>query len=147
MLVSETMSTNVKTARADTPVKELANIMCINNISGLPVVDDDNNIVGIVSEKDLLRKMFPDISDLAKEEGMPNFEEMEQNYSETLDLVANDIMTKAVSSVSPEMPIMKAASLMCARNIRRIPVVEGNKLAGIISIGDVHKAIYQDALA
>ncbi|KAG1682819.1 Phosphoglucomutase [Nymphon striatum] len=148
MLVSETMSTNVKTAKADTPVKELANIMCINNISGLPVVDDENKIVGIVSEKDLLRKMFPDISDLAKEEGMPNFEEMEKNYSETLNLVANDIMTKAVSSVSPEMPIMKAASLMCARNIRRIPVVEeNNKLAGIISIGDVHKAIYQDALA
>ena len=58
-----------------------------------------------------------------------------------------DIMSTTVSSVKSDMPIMKAASLMCARNIRRIPVVDGRKLVGIISIGDVHKAIYQNTLA
>ncbi len=145
MLVSETMTTTVKTAKADTPVRNLANIMCLNKISGLPVVDDENNIIGIVSEKDILKRMFPNMSDLA-EDGMPNFEEMEKNYAETLNLAAEDIMTTRVSSVKPGMPIMKAASLMCLRNIRRIPVVEDNKLVGIISIGDVHKAIYQDTL-
>ena len=147
MKVSETMTTGVKTASADTPVKELANIMCLNNISGLPVVDSNNTIVGIVSEKDLLRRMFPDMSDLVTEGGMPDFEEMEKSYSDTLRLVASDIMTTNVASVSSDMPIMKAASLMCVRNIRRIPVVDNNKLVGIISIGDVHKAIYQDALS
>jgi len=146
MKVSEIMTSSVKTTSANTPVKELANIMCLNNISGLPVVDDDK-IVGIVSEKDLLKRMFPDIADLAREEGMPDFEDMEKNYSDTLSLIASDIMTKTVSSVSSEMPIMKAASMMCARNIRRIPVVDNNKLVGIISIGDVHKAIYQEALS
>lgn len=147
MLVSETMSTNVKTATANTPVKELANIMCINNISGLPVIDEENNIIGIVSEKDLLRRMFPDMADLVTEGSLPNFEEMEKNYSDTLSLIASDIMTKKVSSVKPDMPIMKAASMMCVHNIRRIPVVDNNKLVGIISIGDVHKAIYQETLA
>ncbi len=146
MKVSEIMTSSVKTTSANTPVKELANIMCLNNISGLPVVDDDK-IVGIVSEKDLLKRMFPDIADLAREEGMPDFEDMEKNYSDTLSLIASDIMTKTVSSVSSEMPIMKAASMMCARNIRRIPVMDNNKLVGIISIGDVHKAIYQEALS
>lgn len=145
MLVSETMTTSVKTAKADTPVKELANIMCLNNISGLPVVDDEDNIVGIVSEKDLLKKMFPDMKEIANE-GKPDFEEMEKKYSEALELIADDIMTKNVSSVTSDMPIMKAASLMCVRNIRRIPVVDNGKLVGIISIGDVHKAIYQNTL-
>ena len=146
MLVSETMTTGVKTAKADTPVKELANIMCLNNISGLPVVDDEGNIVGIVSEKDLLKRMFPDMKQIA-DEGKPNFEEMEKNYADTLDLQAKDIMTTTVSSVTPDMPIMKAASLMCVRTIRRIPVEENGKLVGIISIGDVHKAIYQNTIA
>jgi len=145
MLVSEKMSTNVKSAKIDTPVKELANIMCLNNISGLPVVDDDNNIIGIVSEKDLLKRMFPNMEDIA-DSGMPNFEDMEKSYSDTLNLVADDIMTKSVSSVTSDMPIMKAATLMCAKNIRRIPVVDSRKLVGIISIGDVHKAIYQETL-
>jgi len=146
MLVSETMTTNVKTAFVETPVRTLANLMCLNKISGLPVIDENNNIVGIVSEKDILRRMFPEMSDLA-DGGKPNFEDMEKNYSDTLELQAKDIMTYVVSSVTPDMPIMKAASLMCLKNIRRIPVVDDGKLVGIISIGDVHKAIYQNTLA
>ena len=146
MIVSDIMTTGVKTANADTPVKDIANTMCFNSISGLPIVDSDDNIVGIVSEKDLLRRMFPDMKTIA-EEGTPNFEEMEKGYTDTLHLIADDIMTKTVSSVTPDMPIMKAASLMCIHNIRRIPVAENNKLVGIVSIGDVHKAIFQSCLS
>ena len=147
MIVSEIMTTGVKTANADTPVKEIANTMCFNKISGLPIVDADNRIIGIVSEKDLLKRMFPDMATIAAE-GRPNFEEMEKGYADTLQLIASDIMTTTVSSVSPEMPIMKAASLMCINNIRRIPAAdEDGKLVGIISIGDVHKAIFQSSMA
>ena len=142
MKVSEIMTTSVKTASADTPVKEIANTMCFNKISGLPIVDADQNIVGIVSEKDLLKRMFPDIATVATE-GRPNFEDMERSYVDTLQLKASDIMTTPVSSVAPDMPIMKAASMMCINNIRRIPVTENKRLVGIISIGDVHKAIFQ----
>jgi len=145
MIVSEIMTTNVKTAQADTPVKEIANIMCFNKISGLPIVDDNDKIIGIVSEKDLLQRMFPDMATIA-EEGRPNFEEMEKSYADTLHLKAQDIMTTIVSTVSPEMPIMKAASMMCINKIRRIPVAHNDILVGIISIGDVHKAIYQSSL-
>ena len=145
MKVSEIMTTGVKTAKADTPVKEIANTMCFNKISGLPIVDDNDKIIGIVSEKDLLTKMFPDMATIASE-GRPNFEEMEKDYADTLQLVADDIMTKTVSSVTPDMPIMKAASMMCVNKIRRIPVSENDKIVGIISIGDVHKAIFQNSL-
>ncbi|MCK5726805.1 MAG: CBS domain-containing protein [Thiotrichaceae bacterium] len=146
MKVEEIMTTGVKTTHADTSVKEAANIMCLNNISGLPVVDDDNNIIGIVSEKDVLRKMFPKMDDIVGDAGVPNFENMEQGYTSALGLKVSDIMSSAVASVSADMPIMKAASLMCLRQIRRIPVTKGNKLVGIVSIGDVHKAIYQQSL-
>jgi len=145
MKVSEIMTTGVKTAKADTPVKEIANTMCFNKISGLPIVDENDKIVGIVSEKDLLTKMFPDMATIAAE-GRPDFENMEKDYADTLQLVASDIMTKVVSTVSPDMPIMKAASMMCVSKIRRIPVAKDNKVVGIISIGDVHKAIFQNSL-
>ena len=145
MKVSEIMTTGVKTAKQDTPVKEIANTMCFNKISGLPIVDDNDKIIGIVSEKDLLKRMFPDMDTIAKE-GRPNFEEMEKGYADTLNLVAGDIMTRAVSAVTPDMPIMKAASMMCINQIRRIPVAENDKIVGIVSIGDVHKAIFQSSL-
>ena len=146
MLVSEIMTMGVKTAQMGTPVRELANVMCLNNISGLPVVDDKDNIVGVVSEKDILRKMFPDMQEIA-DEGRPDFEDMEKKYADALDLTAKDIMTSPVSSVTSDMPIMKAASMMCINTIRRIPVVDDGKVVGIVSIGDVHKAIYQNTLA
>jgi len=145
MIVSDIMTTAVKTAYADTPVKEIANTMCFNKISGLPIVDQNDKIIGIVSEKDLLKRMFPDMATLVSE-GRPNFEEMEKGYSDTLQLIASDIMTKTVSSVTPDMPIMKAASLMCINKIRRIPVAENNVIVGIVSIGDVHKAIFQSCI-
>ncbi len=134
-----------QTANADTSIRDIANTMCFNKISGLPIVDEDNKIIGIVSEKDLLKRMFPDMATIATE-GRPNFEEMEKGYADTLQLVASDIMTTTVSSVTPDMPIMKAASLMCINKIRRIPVTENDAVVGIISIGDVHKAIFQSSL-
>lgn len=146
MKVKEIMTTNIKSAKADTPVRDIVEVMCFNKISGLPVVDDDNNVVGVVSEKDVLKKMFPDISDVAKEEGTPDFEKMEKDYSDALMLKTGDLMTKLVASANPDMPIMKAVSIMCVQKIRRIPVVEGRKLVGIISLGDVHKAIFANSL-
>ncbi|QLQ31217.1 MAG: CBS domain-containing protein [Candidatus Thiothrix singaporensis] len=58
MKVKEIMTTNVKTAKADTPVRDIVEVMCFNKISGLPVVDDSNNVVGVVSEKTYYVKCF-----------------------------------------------------------------------------------------
>ena len=146
MQVKDMMCTDVKTCRADTPIKDIATIMCFNKISGLPVVDDDDNVVGIISEKDILCSMFPDMKELVESGAKTDFEEMEKDYSSVLDKTVNDLMTRVVASVSPDMPILRAASMMWLRKIRRIPVTENNKLVGILSMGDVHKSVFQDSL-
>ena len=146
MQVKDTMCTDVKTCKADTPIKEIATLMCFNKISGLPVVDDDNNVIGIISEKDILCSMFPDMKELVEAGGKADFEEMEKDYSSVLDKIVDDLMTRVVASVSPDMPILRAASMMWLRKIRRIPVTENNKLVGILSMGDVHKSIFQESL-
>ena len=140
------MCTDVKTCKVDTPIKDIAAIMCFNKISGLPVVDDDNNVVGIISEKDILCSMFPDMKELVESGAKTNFEEMEKDYSSVLNKIVDDLMTRVVASVSPDMPILRAASMMWLRKIRRIPVTENNKLVGILSMGDVHKSVFQDSL-
>jgi len=61
MIVQDIMSTDVKTVTADQPVKDIALMMIMDHISGAPVVDADNNLVGIISEKDILQHMFPEI--------------------------------------------------------------------------------------
>ena len=147
MIVKDIMNSSVKTAKADTPIKEIASIMCFNKISGVPVVYDNNKLVGVLSEKDILRAMFPDVEQIMLEGAKTDFESIEDDYRNVLDKKAGDLMTQAVASVTPDMPLLKAASLMCVKKIRRIPVTgENNQLVGIISIGDVHKAIFQESL-
>ena len=147
MIVQDIMNTAVKTANADTLIKDIASIMCFNKISGVPVIDKDEKLIGVLSEKDILKAMFPDVEQFMQEGAKPDFESIEADYKGLLDKKAQEFMTQTVASVTPEMPLLKAASLMCVKKIRRIPVTDkNNKLIGIISIGDVHKAIFQDSL-
>jgi len=147
MIVNDIMNTSVKTAHTDTLIQDIASIMCFNKISGVPVVNHNDELVGVLSEKDILKAMFPDVGQIMQEGAMPDFESIEADYKGLLDKKAGDFMTQTVASVQPEMPLLKAASMMCVKKIRRIPVTDNkNKLIGIISIGDVHKAIFQESL-
>lgn len=147
MIVKDIMTTVVKTARPDTAVKEIASLMCFNKISGVPVVNEDDHLVGILSEKDILHCMFPDIGEVMSEGGgARDFEKLEGNYQDAMNKKVSDLMTTTVAAVSGDIPVLKAASMMWLKKIRRIPVTEGEKLIGIISMGDVHKAIFQENL-
>ena len=147
MIVKDIMNSSVKTAQGDTLIKDIASIMCLNKISGVPVIDDDNKLVGILSEKDILKAMFPDVEQIMQEGAKADFESIEGDYKSLLEKKVADLMTQTVASVPPDMPLLKAASMMCVKKIRRIPVTdEMNRLVGIISIGDVHKAIFQENL-
>jgi len=147
MIVKDIMNSSVNTAKADTPIKDIASIMCFNKISGVPVVDDNNKLIGVLSEKDILRAMFPAVEEIMLEGAKADFESIEGDYKNVIDKKTGDLMTQAVASVTPDMPLLKAASMMCVKKIRRIPVTDDNdQLVGIISIGDVHKAIFRENL-
>lgn len=143
MLVQDIMTTSVKTATRDTLVREVAVIMCFHKISGVPVVDDENNIVGMISEKDILWGMFPDLQEIMGGASAVDFEQLERDYRDVLGQKVSRLMTTRLFTVEPTWPVLKAASIMFRNRIRRIPVSEGARLVGIVSVGDVHKAIFQ----
>ena len=145
MIVQDIMSTNVKTVTVDQPVKDIAIMMVMDHISGAPVVDGDNNLVGIISEKDILQHMFPKLEEVMSDTHF-DFENMESNYKDAMNYKIGDIMTKDVASIDLEMPCLKAASTMWLRKFRRIPVTSQGKLAGNVSIGDVHRAIFKSCM-
>lgn len=145
MQVKEIMTANPKVVTPGMPIKDVATMMLIERISGAPVVDEKGHIVGIISEKDILIHMFPSLDELMNE-SKPDFEEMENNYQSTMPLTVKELMTSNVSTVTSDMPCLKAASIMWLRKIRRIPVADNGKLVGIISIGDVHRAIFKNSI-
>lgn len=146
MKVQDIMTTNVRTVSSDKKLSEVVSLMCIYRYSGIPVVDD-GKLVGTVSESDVLGKMFPKLEDLMGSMSGVDYDSQMKQYGEVVHITVKDVMTKVVITVKPEMHILQAASIMVGRKFRRIPVAVGEELVGMLSMGDVHKAIYQSTLA
>lgn len=146
MKVRDIMSTSTKTVTVDTPLREVVSSMCLYRMSGLPVLDGEN-LVGFIAEKDVLSKIFPTLEDSMNTMMAVDFEEVEEDYSGVLNLQVGDIMTTKVLSVAPDVPILRATSTMAMYRFRRIPVTEGDKLVGMLSLGDVHKALFKKYIA
>jgi len=146
MNVEDIMTTNVRTITSDKKLGEVVSLMCIYRYSGIPVVDD-GKLVGTVSESDVLGKMFPKLEDLMSSMSAVDYDAQMNQYSDVVSITVRDVMTPVVISVKPDMHILQAASVMVGRKFRRIPVAVGDKLVGMVSMGDVHKAIYQSTLA
>jgi len=141
MQVKDIMSQSVKTVTPVTPIAEVVSLMCLYRYSGLPVIDNEK-LVGIIAEKDILHHLLPDVEELMGNLSAIDFNGLIRDYSGMMKLQVSDLMTSSVASVPPGMHILKAAALMAGRRFRRIPVAENDRLVGMLSLGDVHKAIF-----
>jgi predicted transcriptional regulator len=146
MLVQDIMSRGIRTVRPDTALLEVSSLMCLYRLSGLPVVENEK-LVGFVAEKDVLSRLFPTLGDFADGMVGMDFAEMEAQYKSVMHLKTADIMATRVISVRPDMPALQAASTMVRNNFRRIPVASGDTLLGMLSLGDVHKALFHANLS
>ena len=143
MKVREIMTTDVITARRDTAVNDIAKLMSEQDISGIPVVDDANHVVGIVTELDMIMRntrlempAFVQVLDLAR---IPL--ERPGHYRDRLRHMlgthAADIMTESVVTIGPEAEAEELAELMVKRRVNPIPVVQDDVLVGIVSRADL----------
>jgi CBS domain-containing protein len=147
MQVKEIMTRAVKTITPETRLQEVASLMCLHRFSGLPVVEGEDKLVGILAERDVLRYLFPSLEDVMRGMSSLDFDSMEGDYQKILEKKAADLMTPSTITVEPDMPILKAVSVMARHNFRRIPVAEGDKLVGMISLGDIHRAIFMKSFS
>ena len=146
MKASQIMSKNVITVKRDTTIEDIAHILTNNKISGVPVVDDENRVVGMVTEKDLLYKdiepHFPPVIEIL---GGLIFLKGVKKYNEELRKLvatkAEDIMTKDIITVEEDMTVGRIAELMIEKEINRLPVLKDDKLTGIISRADVVRSM------
>lgn len=147
MQVKEIMTASPRTVTPDSELKEVVSLMCLNRYSGLPVMEGDR-MVGFIAEKDVLHKLFPTLEDMMTAGlGSVDFDQMMLRYKDVVNLKVRDLMVKSVLTVSPDDHILKAATTMVRNRFRRIPVADGEKLVGMVSLGDIHKALYRANLS
>ncbi|HEG43038.1 MAG TPA: CBS domain-containing protein [Phycisphaerales bacterium] len=116
------MTTNVVTVKSDTPIDRALELLIEKNITGLPVVDDDRTLIGIISEKDML-KLLPDLEDESA--------------------TVADFMTKKITCFDQDEDLIAICECLMNNNFRRVPIVSNGKLVGVISRRDIIKYIIE----
>ena len=139
MQVKEIMSCGVKSIAPDTKLVEVASLMCLYRYCGLPVVED-GKLVGLIAEKDVLHRLFPSLEDLMEAGGMAgvDLDKMMSQYKEVLTLKAEDLMARNVITVSPDMHILRAATVMVRQGVgqeRRGIIIFALVLLGCTAFG------------
>ncbi len=143
MRAKEIMTKNVRTVKADTSVRQIAQLMLKQSISAVPVVDKNRRVLGIVSEGDLMRRpeagtaprrswWLDLLTDPASRAG---------EYAKTHGLHARDVMSRTVVSVTPDTEVSEVADILEKWKIKRVPVIRGERLVGIVSRRDLLPAI------
>jgi CBS domain-containing protein len=135
-LVKDAMTAKVIWVERDTPFAAIAAALREYRVSAFPVLDEAGQLIGVVSESDLLAKLALGGEDRSPGmiTGILHQHEMEKAHA----LTAGDLMTSPAATVSPDDTLEEAARLMYVRRIKRLPVVDAdNHLAGIISRADV----------
>ncbi len=143
MRARDIMSTKVVTVSPSTSVRDIAGLMVEKHVSGLPVLNDNGTLVGMVSEGDLLRR--PEIGTQKHRRRWVSFfsgvDEQAREFTKSHALRAGDVMTEQVIHVSEETPLGDVVGLMEKHNIKRLPVLSDGKLVGIVSRADLLRAL------
>jgi CBS domain-containing protein len=143
MLVHEVMSTGLVTAKKTDTVRSVVMKMLNRHCATIPVVEADNQLVGLVTLRDVLLPLYPNYGDYIHDNvHSRNFVEMEEGYPEVLGGKVEDIMSRNPVTVAPHDPVLEAASYMGLKKFRRIPVVDKGVLVGMVSLGDINRGLF-----
>lgn len=146
MKAKEIMVRDVITVHQNDSIESVARILVSHNISGVPVVNDAGNLVGMVTEGDLLYKeVNPRLPDYVNVLGAIIFyngvEQFHDDFKKLIAGRAREMMSDEVLTVSEETDLQEVAQIMVENGIKRVPVVKDQKILGIISRCDLIKTL------
>lgn len=145
--VKDVMVANPITVKPSDSVETVLKLLEENHISGLPVVDDEGKLVGVVSEADLLFKEKPIrmplyLTFLDSIIYLEPLDKFKQHLKKSLGVLVEDVMTSKPISISLDSPVSQAAELILNKRINRLPVVDkAGNLRGIVTRNDLLKAL------
>lgn len=144
--VTAVMTTDVVSVREDTSFHEIAETLAARHISAVPVVDDGNHVIGIVSEADLLYKV--EYADGDEQHTLFERKAHRLGRYKAAASTAKDLMTTPVVTLATDINVVRAARVLAEAKVKRAPVVDDDgRLAGIVSRGDLLRVFLRSDLA
>jgi len=130
LLVRDLMTERPRTTTADTPLRTAARELIRTGLGALPVVDDDQRLLGMLSERELMRHLLA--TEVLSDGGSRHPAPAAQGRK-----TVRDVMTRQVLCVAPEQPVAEVAALMSHKDVERVPVVREGRLVGFLTRGDI----------
>ena len=143
MKARDIMTRDVITVSPDTPVRDIAALMAEKHISGVPVLTQDGIIIGIVSETDLLHRAELGTAPERKRKWWLDFNALAREYAKAYGLRAEVVMSRCVVAVRDHADLRDVADVLDRHRFKRVPVLQGGQLVGIITRGDLVRALSQ----
>lgn len=147
MKVADVMSTDVISVAPGTSIKDVARTLAERRISGVPVVTADGSVVGIVSQSDLMHR-----AELGTEKRrkwwlhfLADERQLAREFTQAHGQHARDVMARHVVTVTPETSLGVAADMLDQHRIKRMPVVRDGRLVGMLTRGDLVRALAETA--
>jgi CBS domain-containing protein len=144
--VADVMTRDVITVTPEMPLRELASILSEKNINGVPVVDDEGTVLGVVCESDLVNQNKPlhiptVFVILDSVIPMENPWRLQKEFKRLAATTVEDIYSKPAVSVEPDTDLSEVARIMSERRLYTLPVIEGGKLVGIVGKADIIRSL------
>lgn len=145
MLVKDIMTKHVFTVKKEEKIENAVKILMDNNFSGMPVVDDENKVVGIITEGDLIYRskklripaFLTVLDSYIFLESMKN---LEKQIKKMVGYRVEDVMTVGVITAKENTTVEEIATIMTNKKVNRIPIVKDGVLVGVVSRRDIIKA-------
>jgi CBS domain-containing protein len=149
LLAKNIMTSGVVAVTPETSIGQLSKVLLENKVSGVPVVDGEGKLIGIVSEADIIKDnikvQFPFYFDPLMVSGyVVDFEKYNEDIKDYLNSKVETIMNHRVKTVNPSTSISEIADIMVSNKVNRIPVIDENKkVVGIITRADIIKSMIE----
>lgn len=148
--INHIMTKDVITVHENDTIEKCANLLTTHNLSGLPVVDEEGHVKGVITEGDLIRRstkvQTPAYLELLG--GiiyLDNPNKFLDEVKKSMGLFAHEVMTEDVITVLPETEVEQAANLLVRKKIKRLPVLDENdKLIGIVARKDIMTHLFHN---
>jgi len=137
MLARDIMNRRVVTVRRGTSLAVAAKVMLDHGINGLPVLDEQGTVVGMVGIRDVLRVPRPSHSEMP----ILKWERLEDKAAELTRTTVDQVMARRVVSVDEDSDVIEVAAIMANRGVHPIPVVRDGRLLGVIGRADVVRVL------
>ena len=146
LTAKDIMTSEVITVKPDLSVEKLAEILWENKISGVPVLDNNDTLVAVVTENDLIDQTkkihIPSVITLLDSViFLESAEKMEKQIKKITGATVGDICAEKLISVSEETPLNEIATIMAQKGVHTLPVLCGDKLVGVVGKSDIIRTL------